>query len=177
MELKFIPVSNNTIHRRIKSAAQDIKEQLVARICECKQFAIQLDESTDVAGKLQLMTYVRYLWLDSIEEDRLFCHSLPTNTTSEEIFKRLNDFMTKCGIDWTWCYGVCTDGVAAMTGKKAGVWAKIRAVASLAKFTHCMIHRESLANKSMCADLKTVFDQAIKVVNFIKSTSTELQNF
>ena len=110
-----------------------------------------------------LMTYVGYLWLDRMEEDFLFCHSLSTNT-SEEIFKSLNDFMTKWGIDWTWCYGVCTDGAAAMTGKKADVLAKLGAVAPPAEFTH----RESLA---MCADLKIVFDQAIKVVDFIKARS------
>ena len=49
-KLKSIPVSNNTIRHRIESAPQHIKEQLVARICECKQFVIQLDESTNVAG-------------------------------------------------------------------------------------------------------------------------------
>ena len=37
---KSVPVLNSTIHRRTESAAQDIKEQLVARIYECKQFTI-----------------------------------------------------------------------------------------------------------------------------------------
>jgi hypothetical protein len=168
-KLKVIPVSNDTVHRRITSASQDVKEQLVSRILESKQFAIQLDESTDVAGQAQLIAYARYMSKDSMEEDFLFCQALPTTTTGEDIFAIVNDFIVSNGIDWTFCYGVCTDGAAAMTGKNAGVWARIRAVAPEAKFTHCLLHRESLASKSMSPEVKTVFDQVIRIVNFVKT--------
>ena len=135
-KLKAIPVSNDTVHRRIAHASQDVKEQLVSRILESSKFAIQLDESTDVAGQAQLMAYVRYVTENSIDEDFLFCEALPTTTTGEEIFGIVNRFIVSNGIDWKFCYGVCTDGAAGMTGKNAGVWARIRAVAPNAKFTH-----------------------------------------
>ena len=38
-----------------------------------------------------------------------------------------------------------------------------------AKFTHCLLNRESLASKAMSPELKAVFDQVIKIVNFVKS--------
>ena len=65
--------------------------------------------------------------------------------------------------------GVCTDGAAAMTGKRTGLWKRVRDNVPTATFTHCMIHRESLASKKMSADMKSVFDQAIKIVTFIKA--------
>jgi len=72
-------------------------------------------------------------------------------------------------IEWSWCVGVCPDGAATMTGKRSGLWERVCDKAPTATFTHCMIHHESLASKKMSADLKSVFDQAIKVVNFIKA--------
>ena len=59
-KLKKIPISNDTIQRRITLAAADVEEQLISRLQDCKQLAIQLDESTDVSNQAQLMTYVRY---------------------------------------------------------------------------------------------------------------------
>src|SRR6185436_3451313 len=150
-------------------AADDVLEQLLTRIRFCKKFSLQLDESTDVAGEAQLMTYVRYLTEENIEEDLLFCRPLPTRTTSDEIFKMLNNFMVVNEISWEWCYGVCTDGAAAMTGRSTGVWEQIRPVAPNAIFTHCMLHRESLASKKMSSELRSTFDKAVKIVNFIKS--------
>jgi len=34
---------------------------------------------------------------------------------------------------------------------------------------HCIIHRYSIASKTLPDSLKTVFNQAVKVVNFIKA--------
>ena len=168
-QLKTIPISNDTIQRRITLAASDVEEQLISRLQNCKKFAIQLDESTDVSGQAQLMAYVRYIWSDEIEEDLLFCKTCPGHTTSAELFAIVDNFMASNNIEWSWCVGVCTDGAATMTGKRSGLWERVRDKVPTAAFTHCMIHRESLASKRMSADLKSVFDQAIKVVNFIKA--------
>ena len=44
-----IPLSNNTVARRISDMADDVKETLISRI-RCTKFALQMDESTDVPG-------------------------------------------------------------------------------------------------------------------------------
>jgi len=54
-------------------------------------------------------------------EDFLFCQSLPGRTTDEELFHVLDTFFVESGLDWTQCVGVCTDGTAAMTGRKSGL--------------------------------------------------------
>jgi hypothetical protein len=48
-------------------------KQLLLRIQASELNALQLDESTDVAGLAQLLVYVCYVYGESIKEDILFC--------------------------------------------------------------------------------------------------------
>jgi hypothetical protein len=41
--------------------SQDIKSQVVASIKEANFFAIQLDESTEITGKAQLLTFSKFV--------------------------------------------------------------------------------------------------------------------
>jgi len=90
-------------------------------------------------------------------------------TTGEELFHVLDTFFVESGLAWTQCVGVCTDGAAAMTGRKSGVVAPVKQVAPHIASTHCMIHREALATKDMNEDLAYVFSTCVKIVNFIKA--------
>jgi hypothetical protein len=56
-----------------------------------------------------------------------------------------------------------------MTGKTQGLHALIKQSAPEAVWTHCMIHRESLAIKELCPELKEVLNVVIKSVNYIKT--------
>ena len=145
------------------------KSQLVRRMAESPFFAIQLDESTDVTNFPQLLVYVRYIYDFEMIEDFLFCKPLEGRTTSVEIFKVLNDFIEQYGISWEKCVGVCSDGARAMTGRHSGVVTRIQSVAPNAVFTHCSIHREALAARTLQSSFKDVLDNAIKVVNLIKA--------
>lgn len=69
--IKTIPLSNDTVSRRINDMAYDTIEQLVRRDNPC--FGIQLDESTDVAGLIQLIVFVRGIFQDKVFENLLFC--------------------------------------------------------------------------------------------------------
>lgn len=167
-KLKLIPLSNDTVSRRIQDMAEDVKNQLVGRLSKTK-FSIQLDESTDNASCAQLLVYVRYSWEGDVIEDFLFCRSIPGRTTGEDIFRELNDFFEAEGLSWQQCIAVCTDGAAAMTGSKSGVVARIKKVAPNVQSIHCMIHRQALASKRLSPDLHDVMNLVVKVVNFIKS--------
>ena len=46
-KLKCIPLSNNTIFRRINDISNNLEEQLILRLKAAGDFSIQLDESTD----------------------------------------------------------------------------------------------------------------------------------
>ena len=110
-------------------------------------------------------------------EDFLFCKPLEGRTTSVEIFKVLNNFIEQNGISWEKCVGVCSDGARAMTGRHSGVVTRIQSVAPNAVFTHCSIHREALAARTLQSSFKDVLDNAIKVVNLIKARALNSRMF
>lgn len=56
-----------------------------------------------------------------------------------------------------------------LTGRHSDIVAKVRDVAPDIVWTHCFIHREALAAKSMPSKFKTVLEDSIKIINFIKA--------
>lgn len=176
-KIQLVPLSDNTVQRRIQECASNILDELVRRLRLCETFTIQLDESTDVANLSILLVFVRYVHAGEFEEDLLLCKTLDTYTTGEEIFNSLDQFLTHHQISWQKCSDVCTDGAKAMTGKTAGVVARIKAVAEMCSSSHCMLHRQALAVKKMPTSLKTVLDNAIQIVNFIKARSLNCRLF
>jgi hypothetical protein len=60
--LSKVPLSNNTISRRIQYIAGDINDRLIGKL-EGKKFGSQLDEGTDNNNNAHLICYVQfYRW-------------------------------------------------------------------------------------------------------------------
>lgn len=173
-KMKDIPLSNDTVERRISDMAEDTETQLIEKIKKSKLFALQLDESTDIQNNSILLTYVRYIDHDEsdMKEDILSVSELPTHTTSSEIFKVLNGFIEERGLEWKNCVGVCTDGAACLTGRNSGLVTKIKDMAGNNLLsTHCYIHRQNLASKKLAPELNEVLSQSVKIVNYIKNSA------
>ena len=107
-KLDMIPVSNNTVWRRIDTMSEDILATLVGRMIKSEFYSLQADESTDVANLANLLVYVRYLFEGTVQEDFLFCRPLATRTTGEEIFNLIDMLMRTNGIDWAaaWAFAL-----------------------------------------------------------------------
>lgn len=178
-KIRAIPLSNNTLRRRIVDMSADVKKQLIDCLKMSKKFALQLDESTDVADCAILLVFVRFInRADTIlQEEFLFSTELPTRTTGNEIFKCLDTFMTESGLEWNNCMGITTDGAAAMTGKHSGVIGLIKNVAPNALSCHCFIHREALAAKELGEELHEVMTNVVKIVNHIKTSGLNVRLF
>ncbi|KAK1897528.1 Zinc finger BED domain containing protein 5 [Dissostichus eleginoides] len=176
-QLNLVPLSNDTVSRRIVEMAEDVKKTLIERIKSSSYYSIQLDETTDVADLANLMVYVRYEHDGAAQEEFLFCQPPETRTTAELIFQLLDAFVQENGLEWKKCVGVCTDGARAMTGRHSGVAARIKEVAPEMRWTHCSIHREALAVKKMPDGLKSVLDSAVKSVDFIKARPMQSRLF
>lgn len=56
-----------------------------------------------------------------------------------------------------------------MTGKVSGAVARIKNVAKNCNSTHCILHRFALVTKRISVTFKSVLDEAVKIINFIKS--------
>ena len=177
-EMQKISLSNNTMARRISEISKDQREQLIVQIKKSRKFAIQLDESTDITNKAYLLSYVRYFYNNDILEDLLFCQPFHGRTTGMDIFQMVDNFFQEVGLFWTDCVGVCTDGAAAMTGHTAGFHARVRSASDTSIiFTHCMIHREALVAKKISPDLNAVVQDAVQIINFIKSRALNTRIF
>ena len=61
------------------------------------------------------------------------------------------------------------DGAPAMMGGQRGFKGFVKRENPSIQVDHCAIHRYSLASKTLPASLKAVFDDVVKIVNFIKS--------
>jgi hypothetical protein len=100
---------------------EDIKEQLLTKIKCSIKFALQIDESRDVARLAQLLVFVRYCLEENIQKDFIFCPPLSERCTGSDISKAVNDYFTAEYISWANCVGICTNGAAALTGEKKGI--------------------------------------------------------
>ena len=174
-KLKEIPLSNNTVSR-IDEVSNDIKAQLL-EILKQTYFAIQLDESTDIAGQAQLLVYVRYCWGGEMMEDLMFCYEMQCRTTGLDVFNVLYDFFSQSELSWDRCVGIYTDGADSMTGKHSGAVARMREKVPNIIQTHCMIHREVLAAKHLGQSLCDVLSSCVKIVNSIKARPLQSRMF
>ena len=52
-----VPLSNDTVRRRIKEMSSDVKAKVIAEILTSPFFAIQIDKSTDVSSSAQLLSF------------------------------------------------------------------------------------------------------------------------
>ena len=70
--------------------------------------------------------------------------------------------------NWSFCAGICTDGVAAKTWRPSGFTNQVKEVASECGSMHCVIHREMLTTWKMSPELSSIFQDMIKIINHIK---------
>ena len=73
--------------------------------------------------------------------------------------------------------GLSTDGARAMVGRLTRVVKRVQDVAPLVTAVHCSIQREALATKMIPAKFKTVLDEAVRTVIFIKSRPLQSHRF
>lgn len=175
-QLNNIPLSNDTICRRINDISVDMQQQLESELTG-NLFAIQLDEATDSSNDSHLICYIRFCQGSKICEDLLFCKQIEGRTTATELFKITNDSITKMNLQWKNCVAICTDGAQAMSGKYNSLQALVKKESSEIIWTHCMIHREALASKSLSPGLNMILTVVIEVVNFIKTRPLKTRMF
>ena len=85
-QISKIPLSNDTVHRRILELSNNIEENVCINKLQDSYFALQVDESTDITNKAQLLTFIRFIDADNIVNQYLCCKEMPTTTRGEDIF-------------------------------------------------------------------------------------------
>ena len=99
-ELSKIPLSDNTISRYIHDMSENIECNIKSTILKHKLFALEVDESTDITGKAQLLVFIRFIDDESIVEDFLCCKELPETNEGQSIFDVINLYLEHCELKW-----------------------------------------------------------------------------
>lgn len=173
-----IPLSNDTVKSRIQKMSTDIEEQVVDKIKCSPYFALQCDETTDVSQCCQLLVFIRFLNDNKkFEEELLFSQELETTSKGEDVMDLISQYLEKHGLMWQKLAGFCTDGAPAMLGSRSGLAALIKTKNPSAITTHCVIHRQALAAKTLPKCFAIAMNTAIKVVNFIKNSALNTRLF
>ncbi|KAH1186357.1 hypothetical protein KIL84_019106, partial [Mauremys mutica] len=73
--------------------------------------------------------------------------------------------------------GVCTDDAPVMLGSCSGFVTSVKEKNPAMIMTHCIIHRQALAAKTLPDDLQDSLNLAIKVVNFVKNSTLNMRLF
>ena len=141
---------------------------ILSEILQNNNFVLQVDETTDITGKAQLLVFVRFENEGEIIENFLCCKDLPETTKGHDIFNILSSYLESYNLSWNQCVRICTDGAPSMIGSVQGFVSSVKEKNSEVITTHCFLHREVLVSKSIGNDLKQVLDITVNMVNFIK---------
>lgn len=153
-KIKSIPLSAETVSRRMKDMSEDIDDQLREHFADInddinKFWALQIDESTDISSKAQLLAFLRIIRNGQIENQFFFCSDLKETTTGQDIFKLVDQNVESRGLKWIKCISICTDGAPSMQGRRKGFVTHALKLNPNIKIVHCMIHREVLVSKAL----------------------------
>lgn len=166
--MKQISLFNTTIKNRIAEMSENIKENVVSKILSSPFFSLQLDESTDVANISQLLVFSRYITDKGIEQEFIFCRPLGTTTKAVDVMEVVTDFFEESGLSWSKVEGVCMDGGPNMLGSRSGFVGLVKQKQPGVRGTHCMIHREALASKTILKNLHADLVVIINIVNYVR---------
>ena len=97
-EIEKIPLNKNTICRGICDMSANIQDTVINAVKESKIFAMQVDESTDISGKAQLLAFIRYVIDEKITEQFLCCKKLKERSTGTDIFATLTNYLEENGL-------------------------------------------------------------------------------
>uniref|UniRef100_A0A5S6QBN6 DUF4371 domain-containing protein n=1 Tax=Trichuris muris TaxID=70415 RepID=A0A5S6QBN6_TRIMR len=147
-----IPLSNDTVQRRIDEMANDV-EVTLCDFLKATQFSLQLDESTLPGNEALLLAYVRFIKAEKLEQEMLFARELEKQIPLANIIS------------------IATDGAPSMTGSQRGFIALLKQVVPDVVAVHCVIHREHLVAKRPSDRLNSSLQLVITAINKIKTNS------
>ena len=112
-----IPLSNDTIRRRIDECAEDVGDQIL-NILRTTKFSLALDETTVKRSEALLLAYVRFSYNSVLMEEMLFCKPFKGTTTARDIYNIVVSFFSEKDISIDNIISVAADGAQSMMGKR-----------------------------------------------------------
>jgi hypothetical protein len=174
--IKKIPLSNNTVRRRIDEMSSDV-ESFLCKFLKTTNFSIQLDESTLPGNEALLLAYVRFIMNENMYEELLFARNLVADTKGETIFNVLQDYFLEKEIPLKNIISIATDGAPAMVGRYRGFISFLKKNVPGVLAIHCVIHRQHLVAKNLNSRLHESLQFVIDAVNSIRNNALNTRLF
>ena len=89
--LRAVPLSNDTVQRRIDEMSSGVLKQLV-EILSVSKHSLQIDESTLCDNESLLLRYVRFIYNMQAQGEMIFAISLPADTWATTVFNAVEKF-------------------------------------------------------------------------------------
>ena len=140
-------------------------------------FALQYEESTDIAQCCQLLVFVQFLDIEDkiIKEKLLMSNILETTSKWIDVMQIISNYFEHHVLKWEKLVGFCTDGAPAMLGSRSGYSTLVKEKNPSILTTHCVIYRQ--AKKTLPEELSNVLKPERKLVNFVKSKALNTRIF
>uniref|UniRef100_A0A5S6Q618 DUF4371 domain-containing protein n=1 Tax=Trichuris muris TaxID=70415 RepID=A0A5S6Q618_TRIMR len=143
-----IPLSNNTVQRRIDETANNVEDALCSSL-RTTQFSLQIDESCLPGNEALLLAYVRFIKDEKLVQELLFAKELVTDTKGASIFALLKAYFAEKKIPLANIVSVATDGAPSMSGIYRGFIPFLKREVPDVLAVHCVIHRQHLVAKKL----------------------------
>ena len=173
---KSIPLSNNTVQRRVDEMSDNMEEQLCL-ILKTTEFSLQLGESTLPDKKSLLLTSVRFVKDENLMEEFLFAKELETHTTGESVFQLVVGFFNEKEIPLTNIVSCATDGAPSMLSRYRGYIKYLKEAVPGVLTEHGVTHRQNLVAKNISGRLHHSLSIVIRAVNTIKALALNSRLF
>ena len=174
--LRAIPLSNNTVKRRIDEMGEFVEQKLVRMMCD-NVFSMQVDESTLPGNKCLLLVCVRVIVDDKTYEELAMSELMETHSTGELVFEKIKKYFEVNKIPIKHLIGIATDGAPSMIGKYRGLITYFKGLNPDIFSIHCVIHRQHLVAKNLSVRLNDSLNLVIKAVNKIKRHALQSRLF
>jgi len=76
-------------------------KQLLDKLKKAQSFGFQLDETTDISDKVQLIVYCSFADDETKTIVKFCCLKVGVCAIAQVIFPKLNNFIEEHGFDWT----------------------------------------------------------------------------
>ena len=144
---------------------------IINGVSHANYFSLAIDESTDNTDVAQLCVYLRYFDGKDFKEKLLSLIPLEGCTTGDAIFAKLEELFQLHSLSFERVNLIVTDGAPAMVGKHRGLVSRLKELGPLMHGLHCLIHQSVLCAR-LNGKLKNVMDKVMKVINFVRGTSS-----
>ena len=170
--IQDMPVSDQTIERRITDIAKDVNKQQTIALKTAHVFNLALDESIDINDNLRLAVVAWYCCDGKVHEELCCLKALFGTTTGKDLLDTFTKHFEERGIDVKKIFSVTTDGAPAMIRQHRGFVNLIeQKVRHPFMKLHCIAHQENLCAKISNSALKDVMSTVTRIVNFLVARS------